>query len=150
MGDTGKRADEIIEETMKEIYDDLNSSDAFKETDDDYEDSQEEEINMEDDDSADVSDADDILETDGFDELDEEGSLEEYDDIEDEELEYDGGDRGRQHYRSPGTDLCGICHILQQPFHVLYEDQWDGLLSEKRKPGGGLYEAAGGGLCLNA
>ena len=62
MGDTGKRADEIIEETMKEIYDDLNSSDAFKETDDDYEDSQEEEINMEDDDSADVSDADDILE----------------------------------------------------------------------------------------
>ena len=29
MGDTGKRADEIIEETMKEIYDDLNSSDAF-------------------------------------------------------------------------------------------------------------------------
>ena len=89
MGDTGKRADEIIEETMKEIYDDLNSSDAFKETDDDYEDSQEEEINMEDDDSADVSDADDILETDGFDELDEEGSLEEYDDIEDEELEYD-------------------------------------------------------------
>ena len=58
MGDTGKRADEIIEETMKEIYDDLNSSDAFKETDDDYEDSQEEEINMEDDDSADVSDAD--------------------------------------------------------------------------------------------
>ena len=44
----------------------------------------------------------------------------------------------------------GICHILQQPFHVLYEDQWDGLLSEKRKPGGGLYEAAGGGLCLNA
>ena len=89
MGDTGKRADEIIEETMKEIYDDLNSSDAFKETDDDYEDSQEEEINMEDDDSADVSDADDILETDGFDELDEEGSLVEYDDIEDEELEYD-------------------------------------------------------------
>ena len=89
MGDTGKRADEIIEETMKEIYDDLNSSDAFKETDDDYEDSQEEEINMEDDDSADVSDADDILETDGFDELDEEGSLEEYDGMEDEELEYD-------------------------------------------------------------
>ena len=46
MGDTGKRADEIIEETMKEIYDDLNSSDAFKETDDDYEDSQEEEIDI--------------------------------------------------------------------------------------------------------
>ena len=66
------------------------------------------------------------------------------------EAQEDGGDRGRQHYRSPGPDLCGICHILQQPFHVLYEDQWDGLLSEKRKPGGGLYEAAGGGLCLNA
>ena len=89
MGDTGKRADEIIEETMKEIYDDLNSSDAFKETDDDYEDSQEEEIDMEDDDSADISADDGVLETDRFDEIDDEGSLEEYDDIEDEELEYD-------------------------------------------------------------
>lgn len=89
MGDTGKRADEIIEETMKEIYDDLNSSDAFKETGDDHEDSQEEEINMEADDSADLSADDSILETDGFDEIDAEGSQEEYDDIEDEELEYD-------------------------------------------------------------
>ena len=89
MGDTGKRADEIIEETMKEIYDDLNSSDAFKETDDDYEDSQEEEIDMEDDDSADISADDGVLETDRFDEIDDEDSLEEYDDIEDEELEYD-------------------------------------------------------------
>ena len=70
MGDTGKRADEIIEETMKEIYDDLNSSDAFKETDDDYEDSQEEEIDMEDDDSADISADDGVLETDRFDEID--------------------------------------------------------------------------------
>ena len=89
MGDTGKRADEIIEETMKEIYDDLNSSDAFKETDDDYEDSQEEEIDMEDDDSADISADDGVLETDRFDEIDDEDSLEEYDDIKDEELEYD-------------------------------------------------------------
>ena len=89
MGDTGKRADEIIEETMKEIYDDLNSSDAFKETDDDYEDSQEEEIDMEDDDSADISADDGVLETDRFDEIDDEDSLEEFDDIKDEELEYD-------------------------------------------------------------
>ena len=89
MGDTVKRADEIIEETMKEIYDDLNSSDAFKETDDDYEDSQEEEIDMEDDDSADISADDGVLETDRFDEIDDEDSLEEYDDIKDEELEYD-------------------------------------------------------------
>ena len=89
MGDTGKRANEIIEETMKEIYDDLNSSDAFKETDDDYEDSQEEEIDMEDDDSADISADDGVLETDRFDEIDDEDSLEEFDDIKDEELEYD-------------------------------------------------------------
>ena len=89
MGDTGKRADEIIEETMKEIYDDLNSSDAFKETDDDYEDSQEEEIDMEDDDSADISADDGVLETDRFYEIDDEDSLEEFDDIKDEELEYD-------------------------------------------------------------
>lgn len=89
MGDTGKRADEIIEETMKEIYDDLNGSDAFKETDDDYEDSQEEEIDMEDDDSADISADDGVLETDRFDEIDDEDSLEEFDDIKDEELEYD-------------------------------------------------------------
>ena len=89
MGDTGKRADEIIEETMKEIYDDLNSSDAFKETDDDYEDSQEEEIDMEDDDRADISADDGVLETDRFDEIDDEDSLEEFDDIKDEELEYD-------------------------------------------------------------
>lgn len=89
MGDTGKRADEIIEETMKEIYDDLNSSDAFKETDDDYEDSQEEEIDMEDDDSADISADDGVLEIDRFDEIDDEDSLEEFDDIKDEELEYD-------------------------------------------------------------
>ena len=89
MGDTGKRADEIIEETMKEIYDDLNSSDAFKETDDDYEDSQEEEIDMEDDDSADISADDGVLETDRFNEIDDEDSLEEFDDIKDEELEYD-------------------------------------------------------------
>lgn len=74
---------------MKEIYDDLNSSDAFKETDDDYEDSQEEEIDMEDDDSADISADDGVLETDRFDEIDDEDSLEEYDDIKDEELEYD-------------------------------------------------------------
>lgn len=74
---------------MKEIYDDLNSSDAFKETDDDYEDSQEEEIDMEDDDSADISADDGVLETDRFDEIDDEDSLEEFDDIKDEELEYD-------------------------------------------------------------
>ena len=86
MGDTGKRADEIIEETMKEIYDDLNSSDAFKETDDDYEDSQEEEIDMEDDDSADISADDGVLETDRFDEIDDEDSLEEYDDMEETDI----------------------------------------------------------------
>ena len=34
MEDRDKKADEIVEETMKEIFEDLNNSEAFQETED--------------------------------------------------------------------------------------------------------------------
>lgn len=37
MSDTEKKADEIIEETMKEIFDDLNDTDAFESNEEDFE-----------------------------------------------------------------------------------------------------------------
>ncbi|MGE9880959.1 peptidoglycan binding domain-containing protein [Blautia obeum] len=69
MEDRDKKADEIVEETMKEIFEDLNNSEAFQETED-----KNEEIYMDSDDipSDDDSSTTEELEEDDFEDSDEE------------------------------------------------------------------------------
>ena len=70
MEDRDKKADEIVEETMKEIFEDLNNSEAFQETED-----KNEEIYMESDDipsDDDSSTTEELEEDDDFEDSDEE------------------------------------------------------------------------------
>ena len=70
MEDRDKKADEIVEETMKEIFEDLNNSEAFQETED-----KNEEIYMDSDDipsDDDSSTTDELEEDDDFEDSDEE------------------------------------------------------------------------------
>lgn len=83
MGDKDKRADEIVEETMKEIFEDINNSDAFKETDDDNEASKKKKNRRKHADRACVSPDDNISGTDRYEEVDAVMG----NDYEDEELE---------------------------------------------------------------
>lgn len=70
MEDRDKKADEIVEETMKEIFEDLNNSEAFQETED-----KNEEIYMDSDDipsDDDSSTTEELEEDDDFEDSDEE------------------------------------------------------------------------------
>lgn len=97
MGDKEKRAEDIIEETMQEIYNDLNKSNAFKETDDDYEDSQEKETHREDADSLDLPYDDNTLESDEFHEAGDGESDTDHEAAEEEnEEETDDGETGAE------------------------------------------------------
>ncbi|MGF0032982.1 L,D-transpeptidase family protein [Bariatricus sp. SGI.154] len=85
MSDRDKKADEIVEETMKEIFDDINNSDAFKETDEDNESSKKKKNRKKDADRIDISSHDNHAEAGGYDDV-EAVADSDYDEEEFEEL----------------------------------------------------------------
>lgn len=69
MSDRDKRADEIVEETMKEIFDDINNPDAFEETDEDNESSKKKKNHKKDAGWGDISSYDDNSAADEYDDI---------------------------------------------------------------------------------
>lgn len=106
MNDTEKRAEEIIEETMKDIFDDLNDSDAFGTSDSKAD--AEETFSETDMDSHESSDAD--MEED--EDKDEEYDDEEYDDDDDELTDEEKADRKKKRRKIIGIVLGSILGIV--------------------------------------
>lgn len=104
MEDRDKKADEIVEETMKEIFEDLNNSEAFQETED-----KNEEIYM---DSDDISFDDDFSATEELEEDFEDSDEEEDEDDQAEEDMEEKTARKKKHKKTAAIIIGSIFGIL--------------------------------------
>lgn len=98
MSDRDKRADEIVEETMKEIFDDINNSDVFKETENGYE-----EVETAQDSDYDEEEFEELLHE-MMEEVKENEDLDDEDEIDDDEYDEDELDEDMEEYDDETDD----------------------------------------------